>query len=136
MDVAVPIMSITQPNLEYDPPPFAVEPSNDIHYGFEVIKNGIVIDRVDFGKRKAVTFVIIGRLPSCDIQLEHPTISRYFPGNLFLSVDLLQSHLVNLHSYIYQMVFALLESFDFLLILRRYFCVLILFNSLDCNRFL
>uniref|UniRef100_A0A0R3RW07 FHA domain-containing protein n=1 Tax=Elaeophora elaphi TaxID=1147741 RepID=A0A0R3RW07_9BILA len=77
MDIAVPIISITQPNLEYVPPPFAVEPSNDIHYGFEVIKNGTVIDRIDLGKRKAGTFVVIGRLPSCDIQLEHPTISRH-----------------------------------------------------------
>ncbi|VDK83460.1 unnamed protein product [Litomosoides sigmodontis] len=76
-DVTAPVISIAQPNLEYVPPPFAVEPSNDVHYGFEVIKNGTVIDRVDFGTRKAGTFVVIGRLPSCDIQLEHPTISRH-----------------------------------------------------------
>lgn len=87
-DVTEPLISITQPNLEYVPPPFAVEPSNDDHYGFEVIKNGIVIDRVDFGRRKAGTFVVIGRLPSCDIQLEHPTISRYFLGNVLHSVNL------------------------------------------------
>ncbi|KAL4003265.1 FHA domain family protein [Acanthocheilonema viteae] len=76
-DVIAPVISITQPNLEYVPPPFAVEPSNDIHYGFEIIKNGTIIDRINFEKRKAGTFVVIGRLPSCDIQLEHPTISRY-----------------------------------------------------------
>ncbi|VIO92051.1 FHA domain containing protein [Brugia malayi] len=74
---AVPLISITQPNLEYVPPAFAIEPSSDIHYGFEIIKNGTVIDRVDFERRKAGTFVIIGRLPTCDIQLEHPTISRH-----------------------------------------------------------
>ncbi|CAG9536161.1 unnamed protein product [Cercopithifilaria johnstoni] len=77
MDATVPVISITQPNLEYVPPPFAVEPSDDIHYGFEVIKNGIIIDSVNFEKRKAETFIVIGRLPSCDIQLEHPTISRH-----------------------------------------------------------
>ncbi|KAM3722932.1 Uncharacterized protein ACO02O_06225 [Dirofilaria immitis] len=75
--VDVPLISVTQPNLEYVPPPFAVEPSKNISYGFEVIKNGTVIDRIDFGKRKARTFLVIGRLPSCDIQLEHPTISRH-----------------------------------------------------------
>ncbi|VDK80073.1 unnamed protein product [Onchocerca ochengi] len=77
MDVVVSEISITQPSLEYIPPSFAVEPSSDINYGFEVIKNGTVIDRIDFGRRKAGTFVVIGRLPSCDIQLEHPTISRH-----------------------------------------------------------
>lgn len=69
-------MSITQPNLDYVPPPFAAEPSDDVQYGFEVIKNGIIIERIDFMRRKAGTFVVIGRLPSCDIQLQHPTISR------------------------------------------------------------
>ncbi|EFO25786.2 FHA domain-containing protein [Loa loa] len=77
MDVIMPVISITQPNLEYVPPPFAVEPPNDMHYGFEVIKNGTVINKVDFGRRKTGTFLVIGRLPSCDIQLEHPTISRH-----------------------------------------------------------
>ncbi|OZC06483.1 FHA domain protein, partial [Onchocerca flexuosa] len=77
MDVVVSEISITQPSLEYIPPPFAVEPLSDINYGFEVIKNGTVIDRIDFRRRKAGTFVVVGRLPSCDIQLEHPTISRH-----------------------------------------------------------
>ncbi|EJW72447.1 hypothetical protein WUBG_16648, partial [Wuchereria bancrofti] len=77
INTAMPLISITQPNLEYVPPAFAVEPSSDIHYGLEVIKNGTVIDRIDFERRKTGTFVIIGRLPSCDIQLEHPTISRH-----------------------------------------------------------
>ncbi|VDK36488.1 unnamed protein product [Gongylonema pulchrum] len=70
-------MSIAKPELDYTVPPFACAPSADDHYGVEVIKNGALIDRIDFERRKATTFLLIGRLQSCDIQLEHPSISRY-----------------------------------------------------------
>lgn len=70
------LMSIVEPTLDYKPPPFAVSPPADDKFGFEVIKNGTLIDRIDFEQRKATSFLVIGRLPSCDIHMEHPTISR------------------------------------------------------------
>ncbi|VDN02730.1 unnamed protein product [Thelazia callipaeda] len=70
-------ISISEPKLEYMQPSFAVEPSADVDYGLDVIKSGTIIDRICFKNRKADTFLVIGRLPLCDIQLEHPTISRY-----------------------------------------------------------
>uniref|UniRef100_A0A915PSS7 FHA domain-containing protein n=1 Tax=Setaria digitata TaxID=48799 RepID=A0A915PSS7_9BILA len=76
-DATVLGISITEPKLEYTPPPFAIQPPNDADYGFEIIKNGIIINRINFKERKASTFVVIGRLPSCDVELEHPTISRH-----------------------------------------------------------
>lgn len=43
-------------------------------YSFEVIKNGIVIDTLDL---RTKSFFVFGRLPSCDITMEHPSLSRY-----------------------------------------------------------
>nr|CAG8520207.1 6723_t:CDS:10 [Entrophospora candida] len=44
-------------------------------YSFEVIKNGISLEIIDFPKSKE--FLAIGRLPTCDIPMEHLSISRY-----------------------------------------------------------
>ena len=46
----------------------------DEEYSFEVIKNGAVIDKIGL-KNKA--YHVVGRLPSCDIPMEHPSLSRY-----------------------------------------------------------
>lgn len=43
-------------------------------YSFEVVKNGTVIDNVGLSTKP---FYVFGRLPSCDCQLEHPSLSRY-----------------------------------------------------------
>ena len=43
-------------------------------YSFEVIKNGAVIDKIEL---KSKAYHVIGRLPSCDIPMEHPSLSRY-----------------------------------------------------------
>ncbi|MFH4977426.1 hypothetical protein AB6A40_004135 [Gnathostoma spinigerum] len=71
------VMSIAAPTLEYVKPPWAAEPTEDMMYSFEVIKGGSLIDKIDFSLRKNTTFITVGRLPSCDIHLEHPSISRY-----------------------------------------------------------
>ena len=42
-------------------------------FSFEVLKNGVIIDTIDLTK----SFYLIGRLPSCDITLEHPSLSRH-----------------------------------------------------------
>ncbi|XP_053408761.1 kanadaptin-like [Mercenaria mercenaria] len=43
-------------------------------FAFEVIKNGAVIDNIDLTTK---AFHVIGRLPSCDIPMEHPSLSRH-----------------------------------------------------------
>lgn len=43
-------------------------------YNFEVIKNGKNIDTIDLTTKP---FYVFGRLPSCDVTLEHPSLSRY-----------------------------------------------------------
>ena len=43
-------------------------------YCFEVIKNGAVIDKIDLTTK---SYHVLGRLPSCDIPMEHPSLSRY-----------------------------------------------------------
>ncbi|KAK3608661.1 hypothetical protein CHS0354_042673 [Potamilus streckersoni] len=43
-------------------------------YSFEIIKNGAVTGTVEMNDK---AFYIFGRLPSCDVQMEHPSLSRY-----------------------------------------------------------
>lgn len=43
-------------------------------YSFEVIKNGAVIDTIDLATS---CFQVVGRLPSCNIPMEHPSLSRH-----------------------------------------------------------
>ncbi|XP_061172890.1 kanadaptin-like [Saccostrea echinata] len=42
-------------------------------YKFEVIKNGAIIDNIKLDK----TYIVFGRLPSCDVPMEHPSLSRH-----------------------------------------------------------
>jgi len=43
------------------------------HYYLEVIKSGTIVDKIKLQNE----FVTIGRLDTCDIQPEHPSLSRY-----------------------------------------------------------
>ena len=43
-------------------------------YSLEVIKNGSIIEKIDLDSK---AFYVIGRLPSCNIPMEHPSMSRY-----------------------------------------------------------
>ncbi|KAK6180668.1 hypothetical protein SNE40_008674 [Patella caerulea] len=43
-------------------------------YSFEILKNGAIIENIEL-KDKA--FYVFGRLPSCDVTMEHPSLSRY-----------------------------------------------------------
>uniref|UniRef100_A0A0L8GLA6 FHA domain-containing protein n=1 Tax=Octopus bimaculoides TaxID=37653 RepID=A0A0L8GLA6_OCTBM len=43
-------------------------------YSFDVLRNGSIIDKVNLTEKP---FFIFGRLPTCDVTLEHPSLSRY-----------------------------------------------------------
>lgn len=43
-------------------------------YKLEVLKSGMILEKIDLTER---SFYVIGRLPSCNLSLAHPTISRY-----------------------------------------------------------
>lgn len=42
-------------------------------YRFEVLKNGTIIDSIKLDQ----SFIVFGRLPSCDIPMEHTSLSRH-----------------------------------------------------------
>ncbi|KAJ8921638.1 hypothetical protein NQ315_010547 [Exocentrus adspersus] len=61
--------------LSYKEPSWGGLPqSNGKAYAFEVLKNGTIIETVNLMER---SFWVFGRLPSCNICMQHPTISRY-----------------------------------------------------------
>lgn len=59
------------PKLNYSPPQWASPPFSP--FSFEVIKQGVSSNSKNFSS----SFIAIGRLPVCDISLEHQSISRY-----------------------------------------------------------
>ena len=46
----------------------------DKKYMFEVLKCGSIVDSIDLQTKP---FHVFGRLPTCDVTLEHPSLSRY-----------------------------------------------------------
>lgn len=60
------------PPLPYTEPPWGCVP--DISYSFELLKNGAILDTVPLTQS---SYFVVGRLPVCDVSLEHPSISRY-----------------------------------------------------------
>ena len=62
----------TIPELPYKVPSWSGIP--DDLYSLEVLKNGCIISNIDLTSKP---FHVFGRLPSCDISLEHPSVSRY-----------------------------------------------------------
>lgn len=66
------------PSGKFPPIPYT-EPhwggkSPDIPYALEILKNGTIVDTVPLTQR---SYFVVGRLPVCDVSLEHPSISRY-----------------------------------------------------------
>ncbi|KAI9478485.1 MAG: SMAD/FHA domain-containing protein [Benjaminiella poitrasii] len=58
--------------LKYEKPSWSAQAQ--FNYRLEVLKNGQSIETIKGPKKE---FVTIGRLPLCDILMEHPSISRY-----------------------------------------------------------
>ncbi|XP_058813771.1 kanadaptin [Topomyia yanbarensis] len=63
------------PPVPYKEPSWSRKCDSSLNYGFEVLKNGVIIEEVKQLQNKA--FWLFGRLPNCDINMAHPTISRY-----------------------------------------------------------
>ncbi|KAI8575748.1 hypothetical protein K450DRAFT_260285 [Umbelopsis ramanniana AG] len=60
------------PALAYNKPDWSS--AAKLKYSFEILKNGTVVQEFDGPARE---FITVGRLPLCDLELEHPSISRY-----------------------------------------------------------
>ena len=58
--------------IPYREPPWGGLSSRN--YSFDVLKNGSIVDNVDLNEK---SYFIFGRLPTCDVTLEHPSLSRY-----------------------------------------------------------
>lgn len=61
------------PPLKYTEPSWGGGPP-DYAYALEMLKNGTIVDTVPLTQR---SYFVVGRLPVCDVALEHPSISRY-----------------------------------------------------------
>uniref|UniRef100_A0A3Q2X1L9 Solute carrier family 4 member 1 adaptor protein n=1 Tax=Haplochromis burtoni TaxID=8153 RepID=A0A3Q2X1L9_HAPBU len=61
------------PPLPYTEPPWGGTAS-DTPYALEILKNGTIVDQVPLVDK---SYFVVGRLPVCDLSLEHPSISRY-----------------------------------------------------------
>ncbi|KAM8913786.1 kanadaptin [Spinachia spinachia] len=48
--------------------------ATDDPYALEILKNGTIVDTVPLTQK---SYFVVGRLPVCDVSLEHPSISRY-----------------------------------------------------------
>lgn len=61
--------------FSYIEPTWSALPDPEKEYSFEVLKSGVIIENINLVTK---SFWVFGRLPSCDIYMAHPTISRYF----------------------------------------------------------
>lgn len=63
--------------IPYNAPEWRTIPSAENGYSIEVIKNGTIVERIQLCNLKKETFISIGRFSPCEIQLDHPSVSRY-----------------------------------------------------------
>lgn len=61
------------PPIPYTEPPWGGKAPNT-PYALEILKNGTIVDTVPLTQS---SYFVVGRLPVCDVSLEHPSISRY-----------------------------------------------------------
>ena len=62
------------PELKYKEPWWSATPPAEENFSLEVLKDGCIILTLDLNDK---AYHVFGRLPLCDIVLEHPSISRY-----------------------------------------------------------
>lgn len=66
--------TLKHPPVPYTEPPWGGKAPASCPYALEILKNGAIVDTVPLTER---SYFVIGRLPVCDVSLEHPSISRY-----------------------------------------------------------
>lgn len=66
--------TVKHPPVPYTEPPWGGKPPDSRPYALEILKNGTIVDTVPLTQRG---YFVVGRLPVCDVSLEHPSISRY-----------------------------------------------------------
>lgn len=66
--------ALKHPPVPYTEPPWGGKPPDSLPYALEILKNGAIVDTVPLNQR---SYFVVGRLPVCDVSLEHPSISRY-----------------------------------------------------------
>ena len=62
------------PELKYKEPWWSARPQTEENFNLEVLKNGCIISTLNLNEK---AYHVFGRLPSCDVVLEHPSISRH-----------------------------------------------------------
>lgn len=67
--------SDSPPPIEYEVPSWACPPQSS--FQLEIIKSGLVVDEMLFEPGKSKDHYVLGRLPVCDVRMEHGSISRY-----------------------------------------------------------
>ncbi|CAB3401511.1 unnamed protein product [Caenorhabditis bovis] len=71
-------ISVQAPILHYTPPPWACQPDENRKYQLEIVKDGRIVGHFNMENRRNSTYVVIGRIKqTCDLVLEHPSISRH-----------------------------------------------------------
>ena len=63
-----------QISIPYKEPIWGGIPPESEKYSFDVVKNGTLIENIELGKKP---WIVFGRLPSCDVFMEHPSLSRH-----------------------------------------------------------
>ncbi|XP_052888391.1 kanadaptin [Anopheles moucheti] len=63
------------PPIPYKEPAWSQKCDQSQEYSFEVEKNGVIIEEIK--QLQGKPFWLFGRLPNCDVNMAHPTISRY-----------------------------------------------------------
>lgn len=70
------------PPLKYQKPAWSGYPNQQ--FFFEVIKNGVLVDKIQAPLKE---FLTIGRLPMCDLEMEHPVSLFSLYLTVFLSIN-------------------------------------------------
>ncbi|XP_048586312.1 kanadaptin isoform X2 [Nematostella vectensis] len=62
------------PEIPYKEPTWSGLVDNGENYSLELLKNGCIISTLDLTSKP---YYLFGRLPNCDVVMEHPSVSRY-----------------------------------------------------------
>ncbi|KAI9026893.1 hypothetical protein DFJ74DRAFT_704323 [Hyaloraphidium curvatum] len=101
--VPAPVSPVPSLTLEYSPPAWSAVPDGAIGEdgrppaAFEVIRSGVAVGECPLASR-GKPFLVVGRVPTCDVELEHPSVSRlhavvqFGAGDAVMLFDLGSAH--------------------------------------------